>query len=174
MTTIDDDPIDDVTTTIVVLGGITEDTWTTGTVAELARRSQELRRLQAIIRKADKAIEDILVGSMETDTVDIHGVGRITRQEKTQSSWRDGSASERMRDDLARAVAQTIAIDVATGEIDTSKRNIAMATMRTAYEVIPSFSNLLKAGRERLGLFIGDYRAYSTHYTISIEGDGDA
>ena len=103
------------------LAAISEDEWTTGTIAELAQRSQELRRLQSIIRSADKAIEDTLVGSMETDVMDIQGVGRLIRQEKTQTTWKYQGANDQMRDDLAAAVAQTVAIDVATGEIDKMK-----------------------------------------------------
>lgn len=168
------DPVDDVTIAIGALSGITEQEWTTGPIAELANTLDRLRYLQSIVRKAEQAISDTLVGSMETDEMTIPGVGRITRVEKTQPSWKYPGANDQMRDDLAQAVANSISVDIATGEIDTARRNIALAAMRMAYEVIPSFSNLLKAGRERLGLHIGDYRTYSTHYTISIEGDGDA
>ena len=86
--------------------------------------------------------------------------------------WRDGDAGRRMREDLAAAVASEVALDVATGEVDPMKRNVALAALRVAYEAIPSFSSLKQAGRERLKLRISDYRTYTNFYSVKLERAG--
>jgi hypothetical protein len=106
---------------------------------------------------------------MDEDEVTFPGVGRLVRSEKLTTKWRDKSSGEQMRDDLATAVASAVALDVATGEVDPMKRNVALAAIRTAYEAIPSFNNLKVAGRKRLGLRMDDYLAYDSHYVVSLE-----
>src|SRR5262245_30226161 len=145
------------------------DEWTNGNLRELGIRYHRLRALMNICRFAADEIEEDLAATMETDIVDVPGVGRLLRSEVHPSSWRADNSAEQMRDDLARAVAQSIALDIATGEIDEMKRNVAMATMRAAYEAIPSFSSLKQAGRRRFGLMIGDYRTYDTRYRVTVE-----
>lgn len=148
------------------------DTWTEGPVDELGIRLHRARVLQGILHRIDEELEEALIPAMDTDIVGFPG-GRLHREETRRSTWTDGEAGERMRDDLAAAVARTIAMDNATGEIDSMKRMVALHTMRTAYEAIPSFSTLLKAGRTRLGLRLGDYRRYDTGYRITIDTEED-
>ena len=74
------------------------------------------------------------------------GLGHVVRAETSRSTWSSDSAPERLRDDLARAVADDVAIDIATGEIDPMKRNVALHALRAAYEAIPSFSSIKQAG----------------------------
>lgn len=152
--------------------GIHADDWTEGTVDELGLRLQRVRVLQGVLHRIGQDIEDTVVASMTEDTAAFPG-GQLHRNEVRSSAWIDDSASERMRDDLAAAVAYEVALDVASGEVDPMKRNVALRAIRTAYEVIPSFSALKTAGQRRLGLHIGDYRSFGTTYKIAIEALDD-
>lgn len=145
------------------------DEWTEGTIEERARRLSALRQLKALTDDIILAVEQSLIESMEADDVPVAGVGMLRRGEVTRSTWRYDGASEQMRDDLARAVATHIATDIATGEIDQLKRNIALHTMRAAYSAIPQFSSLKQAARRTFGLTLGDYRQYDTVYKVTIE-----
>lgn len=158
------------------LQGLDEDTWLEGPLQDVGLRLYRLQVMANRVRRLIEAIETDVAGRMERDTADLGPFGLMRRSMVTSSTWRDESAAERMRDDLAVAVAQQVAIDVGTGEIDPVKRNVAMATMRAAYEAIPSFSTLKQAGRTRLGLHIGDYRSYFDRYRVvveALEDEGD-
>jgi hypothetical protein len=155
------------------LRGIPEDDWTEGTAADLGLRLHRLRVLEALVHNLAAAVEQTLVDSMEEDTVVVTGVGPVRRTEKNSSRWKSKDSADRLRADLSNAVANSVAIDVATGDIDPMKRNVARATMSLALEAIPAFSSLNKAGRERLGLYISDYRDYATSYHITIESIED-
>lgn len=155
------------------LRGMPEEDWTHGPVSELGFRLHRLRQLQGLAHAIAQEIEDSLVASMETNTVEVASLGRLVRSEQTTSTWRDGGAAERMRDDLARAVADSISLDVATGEINVGTRNVALVAIRAAYDAIPAFSSLKVAGRQRFGLHLGDYRSYATHYRVTVESIED-
>ena len=167
----DSDPTALALSTLAELQDVPAEDWTHGTLTDLGLRLHRLRAMQAFLRELILDIEETVVADMETDTMDVPGVGRIRREETISSAWRTEGASEQMRDDLATAVAQSVAVDNASGEIDQMKRNVAMATMRLAYEAIPSFSTLKVAGRSRLGLHMGDYRSFDTAYKVRIEAD---
>lgn len=152
--------------------GVDSDDWTEGTVDELGLRLHRVRVLQVVLHRIGQDISDTLVASMTEDAMAFPG-GQLHREPAGTSAWVHDGASERMRDDLARAVANDVALDVATGEVDPMKRNIALRALRTAYEVIPSFSTLKVAGRRRLGLRIDDYRSFGTSYKITIEAPDD-
>lgn len=150
------------------LRGIPADRWTDGPLFD---RTVRLDRAKAMIEMLEEGIREIelsLIDSMEEDELTFPGIGQVKREEKWTSSWRDGDAGRRMREDLASAVAAEVSLDVATGEMDPMKRNVALAALRMAYEAIPSFSTLKTVGRERLGLRIGDYRRSSSYYTITL------
>lgn len=167
-----DDAIDPGTVVLSALAelrGMKPDTWTEGTIFERAVRLDRINALVGLVKEAAEQIEESLIPSMVDDVVPVAGVGRLVREEKWTSTWRTGNSSQQMRDDLANAVAQSVALDVATGDIDPMKRNVALHALRIAYRAIPSFSNLNKAGREELGLHIGDYRQSSSHYAVKLE-----
>jgi len=136
------------------------------TVDGLARRLLSLRLLKGRITELEAELEDDLVASMESDHTVVPGTGLVKRVERSSSTWRFDGAGERMRDDLVHAVANRVAVDVGTGEIDTVKRNIAAEAMRVAFTAIPAFTTLK---RNSLGLRNSDYRQYSNTYRISIE-----
>jgi len=168
------DPGTVVLTALAELRGIPADDWTEGPVFD---RTVRLDRATALIEMLQDCVRDIelsLIDSMEEDEMTFPGIGQLKREEKSTSTWRDGDAGRRMREDLASAVAAEVALDVATGELDPMKRNVAMAALRVAYDAIPSFSSLKTAGRQRLGLDIGDYRRVSTYYTVTLARSEDA
>jgi hypothetical protein len=165
----DFDPATAVLTASVELRATDPEAWTDGSDRELAMRLERVMTLQSQLEFARSEIELALAERMETDEQVVPGVGVLRRSEATRTSWRNEHSADQMRDDLAAAVSNNVAIDVATGDIDPMKRNIALHAIRTAYEAIPSFSNLKQAGRDRLGLHIGDYRTYATYYRISLE-----
>lgn len=158
---------------LALLRGVPADDWLEGDHRDLAITLHRLRVLQGLAHERADEIQQQLVDSMETDDEIAPGLGVIHREETTSSRWKDKSAAEDLRQNLSTAVADTIARDVASGELDQMKRNVALATMRLALEAIPAFSSLNKAGRERLGILISDYREYSTGYKISIEAVED-
>ena len=146
-----------------------EDEWLEGTVVDRGLLLARLRRLASTVASIADEVEESLVGSMETEVVEVPGLLRMERTESRRSTWHDEASPSRMRDDLAGAVAIDVALDVGTGELDPVKRNIALATMRAAYEALPSFSSLKQAGARRFGLNIGNYRAFSTTYKVMVE-----
>jgi len=154
------------------LAGIPEDDWCDGTIADLGLRFHRLEALDRLVHSLLSAIDQTLVDSMDEDIAAFPG-GRLHRTEKESSAWKTKESAKHLRDDLTRAVADNIALDVATGDLDPMKRNVARATMALALEAIPSFSSLNKAGRERLGLHIGDYRDFATHYKVTVEALDD-
>lgn len=164
-----DEPAGTTLAVYALLQGIPPDAWIDGTVIDQGIRLDRLRALQGLAHFLAQEIEDTLIGAMDSDHVDLPGIGRLVRSETSSSKWSTEHASDRMREDLARAVATSIALDIATGAIDTTRRNIALAAINAAYEAIPSFSSLKVAGRSRFGLHIGDYRTYSTSYKVTVE-----
>jgi hypothetical protein len=162
------DPGTVVLTALAELRGIPADDWTEGPVFDRTMRLDRALGLIELLQDVVRDIELSLIDSMEEDELVVPAIGVLKREEKSTSSWRDGDAGRRMREDLASAVAAEVALDVATGELDPMKRNVAMAALRVAYDAIPSFSSLKVAGRQRLGLDIGDYRRISTYYTVTL------
>lgn len=158
-----------VLSTLAELRTLDPNTWTEDTVFELALRLDRVVALHRHLAEVQSWLELALAERMETDDVPVEGVGMLHRTEAKRSSWRYGHSADQMREDLAVAVATNVALDVGTGEVDPMKRNIALHAIRTAYDAIPSFSNLKVAGRERLGLKISDYRSYDTYYRVTLE-----
>ena len=164
-----DEPAGMTLAVMALLRGIPEDAWTDGPTDDVALRLHRLRVFISTLQFYADACEQTLIDSMEGDSMIARHVGQVRRVEKTSSTWIGEHASSRLRDDLTQAVANNVATDIATGGIDPMKRNIARAAMSLALEAIPSFSSLNKAGRERLGLHLDDYRTFATHYRIVIE-----
>lgn len=168
-TSVTDEPSRHLQAALIETSNTTADDWTEGMLAELALR---LSRVSALARKLAELqmwLEIELVDRMETDTVPVPGLGTLHRSPSNNSTWKHGGAGEELRTDLARAVADEIALDVATGELDPIKRNIALATLRAAYEAIPAFSSLKAAGPKRFGVHISEYRDYSTSYRVTLD-----
>jgi len=166
------DPIDPgtvVLTATAELNGIEPDGWTEGTHFELAVRLARTEHLIELLKEREEWLRLILAESMEADEEVVSGVGVLKRHKRDRSTWRYPEAGNQMREDLASAVAREVALDVATGEMDPMKRNVALAALRTAYEAIPSFSSLKVTGSKRLGLKLWDYRKSDEYYTVTLE-----
>lgn len=175
MTESDTDPATPVLCALAELRGTRPDAWTEGTIRERAVRLERANALIGMLLEGIRDVELSLAESMEEDRAEVAGVGLLERTEKVTSEWAYKGAGERMRDDLAIAVARTVATDVMTGEVDPMRRNLALQAIRTAYEAIPSFSSLKVNGRARLGMSMDDYRRFSRHYVVklhSIEDEG--
>jgi hypothetical protein len=101
--------------------------------------------------------------------VPVAGVGLLRRQRAYRERWRGEDSSREMRRDLAEAAAATVALDLATGEVITERRNVALAAIYAAFEAVPSFTNLLVAGRRKFHLSIDDYRERDPYFKVTIE-----
>ena len=167
------DPGTVVLVAVAELNGIPDDSWIEGDVFDRAVRLDRATYLIELLKERTRDLELSLADSMEEDQMLVPGVGKLTRSEKKSWSWRDGHAGERMREDLAIAVATEVALDVATREVDLEKRNVALEALRVAYDAIPSFSTLKNAGARRLRLKVGDYRVCSESYAVRIDRIGD-
>lgn len=172
--------MDDVTEPAsLVLGYLAElrsyelDDWTEGSITDRGLRLHRLRALTGLLDVLINAVDESLSGAMEFDVMRMP-YGELHREEVRRERWRDDGASDRMRDDLAEAVAHDIALDVATGEIDPMKRNIAIAAMRAAFTAIPSFSTIKVDGRRRFGLDPRDYRETLTGYKVTVIAPEDS
>jgi len=163
------DPGTVVLTALAELRGIAGDEWIEGSLFERTVRLDRCKTLIGLLKQATYEIELSLIESMEENELVVPGVGKLTRNEASSSTWVDRRAGARMREDLAVAVASEVALDVATGEVDPMKRNVALAALRVAYEAIPAFSSLKSAGRERLGLRLSDYRKFNNYYTVTLD-----
>jgi hypothetical protein len=171
---VDVDPAASLFGAMVELRATAPNAWTEGPVADLALRLDRVVTLHHMLAEIQSWLELALAESMEDDDISLRGIGVLHREEQTRSSWKHAHSGEQLREDLAVAVASNVALDVATGEVDPMKRNVALHALRTAYEAIPSFSSLKVAGRKKLGLKISDYRDYSTYYKVTLEVTDEA
>lgn len=147
--------------------------WTEGPLFDLALRLERVKALRNHLNEVESWLELTLAERMEADEVPVEGVGLLKRARATRSSWKYEDSAEKMREDLANRVAEEVSLDVATGEYDEMKRNVARAAMRAAYEAIPSFSNLKVSGQRRLNIHIWDYRTTDYYYRVTLEGIHD-
>src|SRR5215510_1119868 len=137
----DSDPSALALSTLAGIRGVPEEEWCHGPLFELAVRLARLSELHSLSGTLIDAISDTLIADMPTDTVNVPTVGRLSRDEVETSTWRDSSSSEQMREDLTQAIANSLAFNVRTGEIDEETRQVVRATMAAAYEAIPAFSS---------------------------------
>src|SRR5262245_57043608 len=91
------------------------DEWTNGNLRELGIRYHRLRALMNICRFAADEIEEDLAATMETDIVDVPGVGRLLRSEVHPSSWRADNAAGEKGGRVGRGVATGGELTDATG-----------------------------------------------------------
>jgi len=143
---------------------------TEGTLDELADRYAQARRGANMLDAIANEIEVELAARMETDELPTRGGVMLYRTYTRRSAWRDEHASEILREDLRESVTKKLAVDIATGEIDQAKRNIARAAITMLYEAIPAFSSLKNAGARTLGLRIDDYRTFTDVVKVTIAG----
>lgn len=141
---------------------------TDGSTDELAERYLAARALANELTAIGDAIELELAARMETDEVAVAGVGVLVRRPEKRSAWRDKHASAEFRYQTGLAIVREIALDIATGELEPVKRNVAQATIDLAFEVIPAFSSVKARGRA-LGIHPDEYRTSSEVYKVTID-----
>lgn len=133
-----------------------------GTIEELARRLDLALRAIALLNDIAGQAEMALVEAMPEDAMAINGVGLLVRSEKPpRMSWHDEDSASRLRDDLSVAIARDIAFDVATGEIDPLKRNIAMVAAQAALDAVgkTGLNSVLSGAQKRYGVWMNEYKA---------------
>ena len=141
---------------------------TDGSLDELAERYLAARALANEFTAIGDAIELELAARMETDEVPVRGVGVLVRGAEKRSAWRDKHASAEFRYQTGLAVVREIALDIATGELEPVKRNVAQATVDLMLDVIPAFSSVKARGRA-LGIHPDEYRTVSEVYRVTVD-----
>jgi hypothetical protein len=141
---------------------------TEGTFDELCWRWRDAQVWRKQLDDVIAALETDMVSRMEEDHQPVRGLGLMRRYKAKQTAWRDGSASADFRRDVGDVVVNHVAMDIATGELDPVKRNIARATVATLYEVIPAFSSV-KARGQAMGIDLDQYRATTETYKIALD-----
>jgi len=144
---------------------------TEGSMAELVTRLRDARAIAAQFNELSTVIELEIAARMEGDNLTVPHVGHIRRVPQKRSQWKDEDSAERFRDYVAETVVRVVALDLASGEVDITKRNIARATIGELYDIIPSFSDV-KARGKRMGIDVSEFRTVS--YVDKIEFDLDA
>lgn len=167
----DDQPVDVnveayLSEAITVLDVVTRATYDEGTVADYAIRLDMLRRVIATATTLRNTIEVVLAEAMPESRMTEGGL-RISRERATRSYWKDGHASERLREDIEHKVATTLATDVATGDIDLERRNLISYAIHELWDLLPAPSTL-KAAARRYDLRLSDYREFAPGFNIRI------
>lgn len=139
-----------------------------GTTDELAERYLAARALANEFTAIGDAIELELAARMETDELRVPGVGVLVRSPEKRSAWRDKHASAEFRYQVGLAVVREIALDIATGELEPVKRNVAQATVDLLFDVVPAFSSVKRRGHS-LGIHPDDYRTSTEIYKVTID-----
>lgn len=162
-------PEDTLASVLLDLERLKPDQWESGELGDRARRLNMVRKVTEHLRGIADVLEMTVASEMHDEYEQVPGLGTVYRTEEVRSTWRADNSPAQMRDDVARAVANKIAIDLLTGEVDVGKRAVVLEAMRLAYEAIPSFSNLKVQGRKTLGLRMDDYRSFDKVHRVKIQ-----
>jgi hypothetical protein len=139
-----------------------------GDLREVATRYRDARYWANELNRIADDLEMELSARMEADEVPVSGVGLLVRRTERRSTWKDEHASADFRRHVGQAVIHKIALDVATGELDPVKRNVATVTVDLMFDVVPAFSSVKAPGR-KLGIEVEEYRVISEVYRVSLE-----
>ena len=142
------------------------DDLTEGALDELGMRLTLALHTIAKATQLRDALEIALIDAMPEATL-VMGGTTIRREPKVRSTWKEGGAA-RMREDVAFGVATKLATDVGTGEVDTVRRNLMQNAINESLKVFNSPQGLKKAGREDIGLRMGEYKNYSDGYNVTV------
>jgi hypothetical protein len=152
---------------IGALEHIAAEEWIDGPVPDIGRRLAMARWILVRIQRAVNDMSDALALSMEEDSLTVDGFGILKRTPIKSSRWRYEESAQRLRDDVRDAVVSSIAMDIATGEVDPVKRNIARVAIDRVWDIVPSFSTIKAAGRS-YDLDINEYRDFVTVNKIEL------
>ena len=145
---------------------------TDGELVDLARRLATANAAMACLKSIAEALTMELAARVESETTTVEGFGLIERGYSRRSAWAQSDSADLLRHDLGEAVVAKVALDLATGELDPVKRNIARAAVSELWEVLPAFSSL-KRGAHRLGIHIDEYRTFSDVPVVRVRLEGD-
>lgn len=136
-----------------------------GSLDDVARNYDAALRLKAAAQDAIDACTESLLDRLEDETTTIAGLGVFARTTTSRKRNRYDDSADRMRSALMEAVARSVAFDVATGEIDPIKRNIARAAVDLATQHA-SVSGLKQSARKALDIAPDDFYEYQRTATI--------
>jgi hypothetical protein len=142
------------------------DAATTGSLGDYAQRLDLVRRVIEVATVLRNHLELAVIEAMPTKHETAGGL-RIVREPQPRSTWKDNGSSAQMRNDIEREVATKLAMDYATGDVDPERRNLIMHAIHELWDVLPAPS-MMKASSRRFGLRIGDYRNFTTGYSIKL------
>ena len=144
-----------------------ESDYTDGELHELASRLSTAHEAIERLRELADMLSMEIAARVEEDLTPVPGVGTIQRGYTRRSQWRDTHSAQQLRYDLGEAVSSAVSMDVATGELDPMKRNVARAVVSALWECLPAFSGI-KQPANRYGIRISDYRTYNDVPVVSI------
>lgn len=130
-----------------------------GSLDDVARSYADALRLKAVAQEAIDAAAESLLDRLEEDQTNIAGLGQFARSTTSRKRNRYDDSADQMRSALSEAVARSVAFDVATGEIDPMKRNVARAAVDLAVQHA-SVSGLKQSARKALGIAPDDFYEY--------------
>lgn len=119
---------------------------TEGDTAELAQALWLSNTLKARLGELVTELEEELAARMETDVLDFPNLGRLERTYDERSAWREKDSAAVLRRDLRERIAQKLAMDRGTGDINPAVRSTVREAIEMVWEAIPSFSSLKRAG----------------------------
>ena len=129
---------------------------TDGTARDVAQRYALATALKAECSALLDECAESLNDRMEGSTLHLPGVGLFQRTTRTRKRNRYDDTPERLQSDLVGAISAEVALDVATGDVDPMKRNVARAALDRLYEVA-SVGQPKAAARKSLSIAVDDY-----------------
>jgi hypothetical protein len=145
---------------------------TEGTARDVAQRFALATALKAECSALLDECSESLNDRMEGKTLHLPGVGLFQRGTKQRKRNRYDDTPDRLRSDVISAISGEVALDVASGEVDPMKRNVARAALDRIYEVM-SVGAPKALARTSLGIAPDDYyeidRVASVTFRAGIE-----
>lgn len=147
------------------------DAATSGETREVAERYRVALEASAALRSLVDDLNDELAARMETDDLEVRGVGRLERRKERRSTWLHEHSAVEFRKEVGETAVNRIALDPVTGEIDDGRRRIGRAVVAQLWEYVPAFSGVKAAGK-RDGIDVDQYRTTSYVDRVHLELEG--
>jgi len=141
---------------------------TEGTLVECAQRLRDARMARVALDEVIAMLEMELPARMEDDSIEVPGVGVLRRQRKRSTTWADERAAGEFRKLVADTAINKVALNVATGELDPTIRQVGRAVVDKLWEYVPSFSSVKAAGKHD-GIDVDEYRTHTDSFVAVID-----